>query len=348
MENGNSFLTTINPDGSWNSSTLSDSPGDTRGMAWDCPNQTLYGLTLSQTADEIILHNVNINTGQWTPIGSDTSIISSPLIFPTDMTYSEDHKQLFGNISIEGTHTIDNSTGIWTPLGPTGLTDRFYTGLTYDCKNDVMYGISMSNILDQSFNPQNYVSYLSTIDPNTGQWTEKPNQLGVVIWGLTYDIDNNILYGTGFDSITENGNNPTYKMYTIDTVTGVATEVGLVGGGINDIRGIFYQSTQCCTPKRNTNQCCREEIPVPPLSSCVRPYISPIGECSRFKSGTGAGLASRSSPVPSACCIDKMRNQYEKDQLVRNGYWNHYSGLRPNSPLSNRLERLKNRNFLRR
>lgn len=296
------------------------------GLAYDCINQIMYGITFDfNNLNLINIYTININNGSWTNIGSIDTLLQSR---PVDMTYYEG--KLYVNLFDMGTYVIDIDTITGSLLGSTGLIDHIYFGITYDCENKIMYGI----VRDGIFSTDDY--YLSIINIETGEWTKYGNPLGVNITQITYDQDNEILYG-------KRANLSSLFLYNINTSNGMPNLLGSESIQTNS-SGIVSVNTNCCVEPPipiSVSKRCKKEIPKPPLSNCVRSYLSPIGECSRFKNSTGAGLGARTSPIHP--CIDKKYTQDEKDQLVRDGYWNYYSKLKPNSPLSNRLVKLQNK-----
>ena len=70
-------------------------------------------------------------------------------------------------------------------------------------------------------------SQLVTIDPATGAVTPLSNQTSTTFYGLAFDSNANVLYGTTGDSL-----------YTLDTTTGSATLVGALG--FFDVRGLAF------------------------------------------------------------------------------------------------------------
>lgn len=298
------------------------------GITYNCTNRTMYGLRSEQT--KTYLYSINTNTNFWNLIDeydSDGNLF--------DITYSEKHKRFFSNSTITGTVVLNPTSKSWEPIGPTLLDDNSFRGIAYDCKNDIMYGTSR----DITASVDTF--YLSTINLKTGQWTRKPNPIAIGINDiskLTYDQDSGILYGIGTGQLAQR------LLINIDINTGVGTVIGTMYAGLVVPVGLASVYSNCC--KYEKKQCCKEEIIVPPLSESARPYLSPVAECSRYKSTTGAGLGLLTSPIPN--CLDRRLTHDEKDRLVGYGYWNYYSELKPNSPLSNRLKRLQNKSAQRR
>lgn len=101
--------------------------------------------------------------------------------------------------------TIDSATGVATAVGPLG--DVSVVGMTYDPTSGTLYGAG---------------GRLSSIDRQTGMATEIGGPLGFSVVGLAAHPITGQLYGV--DSIAD-------VLVTIDANTGIATEVGPLGGG---------------------------------------------------------------------------------------------------------------------
>lgn len=153
------------------------------------------------------LYSIELTTGRATPIGHTGSSDVKGLAFSPDGT-------LYGvDETADTLLTIDPSTGAGTTVGSLGA-DTQSPGLTFDCDGNLW----MSSVSDagaggvgvRSGDPPFY-----SIDPRTGAATEIGRQ-GIEVSGLA--ARGNTVFGLaqGEDA----------KLVTIDTSSGLATEVG--------------------------------------------------------------------------------------------------------------------------
>jgi len=149
-------------------------------------------------------------------------------------------------------YSIDEQTGVQTFIGPSGITDDYFSGIAYDNTSGTMYGISASSLyyIDLATGSSTLISevpnslygfislacdasgnlYATNIADDKLYSIDKTNGEGTIIGplgintnsaqDLEFDNDNNILYLAGF-TIDNYG-----ELFTINPATGLATSIG--------------------------------------------------------------------------------------------------------------------------
>ena len=199
-----SQLLTINPATGTTSAVGTLGYGGVRSLAFDTNTNTVYGVD----TDTDILIRIDPATGASTAVGpvgfSDVECLA----------FDPNINRLYG---ITGTTliTINPVTGLGLlAASENGL--LFIRGLAFDPNTNTLYGASL-------------FSGLVTIDPFTGATTPIGPFLFGIIDSLAFDPEMNILYGT--DAFSN-------RFFTIDAMSGMATEVGALG--VIDVAGLAF------------------------------------------------------------------------------------------------------------
>lgn len=127
---------------------------------------------------------------------------------------------LYGvNDDTDSLYSIDTDTLVFSEIGSLGVTFN-YGGLAYDHNNDILYMIGGRNN-----------NNLYSVNRSTGLATLIGSHGLTDLFGLAYDSANNVLYASSDDNS---------RLYTLDTGTGAATQVGYMG---EEMCGLAYNST---------------------------------------------------------------------------------------------------------
>ena len=149
------------------------------------------------------LYTVDFTTGIWT-FAADIPTVAGTQ--PISIAYDCDASQMFLLYLNGQLYQLNTTTGAITLVGTTPVVGA--RGLAYDSANMVMYGCAMNS------------GSLYTVDTSTNTWTLvaaiSPSLAAI---NLAYDCNSDTLYLLGF-------NPPTYSMYTLNRLTGVATLLG--------------------------------------------------------------------------------------------------------------------------
>jgi len=178
------------------------------------PPPQLYGLSSTTTGGT--LYTIDTSTGVATEVVTLTGDVSTSGVglaymngtfYATDVRTSTEYAT-FG--------TINQSTGAYTPLSNQIDNDAWRT--LAPVTNSVFYTVDVSNA--------DTLTKITLSGPGLTTVTTTPigPGLGTDIDGLAYDTTTGVLYGTS----------DTY-LYTIDTTTGIATEVGSLDNVSNSV-----------------------------------------------------------------------------------------------------------------
>jgi len=105
-------------------------------------------------------------------------------------------------------YTVDQKTGAFTAVGPTGVPEQFFMDLAFDARG-TMYGASMRGLF--------------TIDRKTGTATKVVDFVGGgAVMGLGYNAKQDKLYATDYRA-------PRSVLYMVDTKNGFLTPMADIG-----------------------------------------------------------------------------------------------------------------------
>lgn len=202
----NSTLYTLDPTTGARIATIGSVGFSVRGLAYDTQNHTLYGST-SGTSDLI---TINTATGAGTLVSAFSQTVQP-------ITYDPTTNNLYGwSTSTNSLYTLDKTTAAATLVGPSGLTTAG-AGLAANTAGAIFLAGNGNN------------GPLYTIDKSNGSptnvttLTNAPGNQGAQVPALAFDSS-----GTLF--AFSRGKN---DLLTIDTTTGVITDLGATQPGLN-------------------------------------------------------------------------------------------------------------------
>lgn len=232
----------------------------------------LFGQTLYLAdSDTDRLLTVDINTGAATVVGS-----TLPMNTPCGLAHDGINLHALdlgsGGGLTGGLFTLDTLTGAPTGLGATGLTG--WQDIAWDAVTGQFYGVNQAGT--NNFHAISNTGVATLVGTTTGAnlVTALAFDASGVLWGIAFspgvlgNIDKNTgtfttiastianIQGMSFHPVTGvlyATNTTTDSLYTIDTVTGVATLIGAHGAGVLFGKGLTFEASACPVPQYQLN-----------------------------------------------------------------------------------------------
>ena len=138
--------------------------GEPRGLAYDSASQTTYGVVSGSAST----YTVDLSNNSWTALPMPSGTIPRALVYdcPRDILYGLGLNTIINQFEM---HTVNRTTGVWTLIGSTGVSEP-HLGMVYDQAADKFYGTVGSPIV---------AGQMYEINVSNGQWTPMlPNPTG--------------------------------------------------------------------------------------------------------------------------------------------------------------------------